>query len=76
MLRGGGDMGIIMILFWVAVIAAIVLVVSGIATGRQSSDGPGNRRQPDAMEILKQRYARDEIDKSHYDAMKHELQQH
>lgn len=67
-------MGIIMILFWAAVIAAIALVVSGVISGRNSSDSPGNRRLPDAMEILKHRYAKGEIDKTQYESMKRELQ--
>lgn len=33
---GGGGMGIIMTFFWIAVIAAIAIVVSSIATGRRS----------------------------------------
>lgn len=72
---GGGGMGIIMILFWVAVIAAIAMVVSGILSGRPSTDSPNNRKAPDALEILKTRYARGEIDKTQYQSMKRELQQ-
>jgi len=72
---GGGGMGIIMILFWVAVIAAIVMVVSGILSGRPTPGGPDNRKAPDALEILKTRYARGEIDKAQYQAMKRELQE-
>jgi putative membrane protein len=76
MTTGGGGMGIIMIIFWMALIAAIALVVSGVISGKNSSDSQGNRRHPDAMEILKHRYAKGEIDKTHYDTMKHELQGH
>ena len=71
---GGTGMGIIMILFWLAVIAAIAMAVSGAVSGRQSSDSPRNQRLPDAMEILKRRYANGEIDKLQYQAMKKELQ--
>ena len=74
MMTGGGGMGIIMVLFWVALIAAIVLVVSGVLSGRHSSDSPDNRRHPDPMEILKHRYAKGEIDKAQYQSMKRELQ--
>jgi len=72
---GGGGMGIVMILFWVAVIAAVVMVVSGIASGRRTSSGPDNPKSSDALEILKGRYARGEIDKVQYQSMKRELQQ-
>jgi len=73
---GGGGMGIIMILFWVAVIAAIVMVVSGIVSGRRTPGGPDNAKSSDALDILKARYARGEIDKIQYQSMKRELQQH
>jgi len=75
MALGGGGMGIIMILFWVAVVAAIVLVVSGIATGRRSPGSRDNEKSSNALEILKSRYARGEIDRVQYQAMKRELQQ-
>ena len=68
-------MGIIMILFWVAVIAAIVMVVSGLLSGRQVPRSPDYRRPPDALEILKGRYAKGEIDRAQYQAMKRELQE-
>lgn len=73
---GGAGMGIIMILFWVAVIAAIAIVISGIFSGRQSTGGSDNQSYPNALEILKSRYARGEIDKTQYQSMKQELQQH
>ena len=76
MMIGGGGMGIIMILVWVAVIAVIALVISGILSGRRSTDGSANPRRPDALDILKSRYARGEIDREQYQAMKHELQEH
>ena len=72
---GRGGIGIVMILFWVAVIAAIAMVVSGIVSGRRSTGGPDNGKPSDALEILKTRYARGEIDKTQYQSMKRELQQ-
>lgn len=77
MTLGGGSMGIIMILFWVAVIVAIVLIVSGIVSSRRSIGGTDNAKSSeDALEILKSRYARGEIDKVQYQSMQRELQQH
>jgi putative membrane protein len=75
MTMGGGGMGIIMILFWVAVIAAIVMAVSGIFSGRPAPGGPDNWKAPDVLEILKTRYARGEIDREQYQDMKRELQE-
>lgn len=77
MIIGGGGMGIVMILFWVAVITAIAMVVSGaISFGRRTTGDPDIGKSSDALEILKGRYARGEIDKEQYRTMKHELQEH
>jgi putative membrane protein len=73
MMFGGGGMGIIMILFWLAVIAAIALIVSGVFSGAQSSGTAQQRSLPDAQEILKRRYANGEIDKAQYEIMKQNL---
>lgn len=72
---GGFGGGGIMIVFWVALIAAVALVVTGLLKGRNDSD-PANHHpntSPDAVEILKQRYARGEIDKEQYESMLHDL---
>ena len=76
MMMGGGGMGMIMILFWVAVLAAIVLLVSGLMTRSRDSNDSGEKTlsEPGALEILKRRYASGEIDKSEYDAIKQDLQ--
>lgn len=76
MLMGGGGMGTIMILFWMAVLTAIVLLVSGLMTRNRDSNAIGEKSfsEPGAMEILKRRYARGEIDKTEYDAIKQDLQ--
>jgi putative membrane protein len=70
MAAGGGGMGIIMILFWVALLSAIALVISAVISSYHSS-GSSNS---DALEILRQRYARGEIDKIEFEQMKHDLQ--
>jgi putative membrane protein len=53
---------IVMILFWGLVIAAIVLVVRGFGT---SSHGSQASRTP--LDILKERFARGEIDKDEFE---------
>ena len=72
---GGGYMGIFMILFWVVILAAVVLVVSGVFSGRSSSSRGQIPPPPDAMDVLKRRYASGEIDRSQYEAMKKDIKQ-
>jgi putative membrane protein len=73
---GGSGMGIIMIVFWVVVITAIVLAVSGMISNRQApSRREGDFGSSDALEILRRRYARGEIDKQQYETMLRDLEQ-
>lgn len=74
-MMGGGYMGIFMILFWAVIIAAIALMVFGAISGRPSSRNECPPVLPDALEILKRRYANGEIDKARYEAMKQEIDQ-
>jgi putative membrane protein len=64
--------GIVMMLFWLLVIGGVIaLVVWAVRNWRPSREatvGPS-----DALETLKQRYARGEITKEEYDRMKHDL---
>jgi putative membrane protein len=76
MMMGGGGMGIIMILFWVVVLIAVGLLVSGLMT-RRSSSGDTVLKVPgeaNALEILKRRYASGEISKIEYENMRRDLQ--
>lgn len=63
----GMGMMLFMLLFWGLVIVAIVLAIRWLVSqGRQSP--------PDsALEILRQRYARGEINKEEFEAMKRDL---
>jgi putative membrane protein len=68
----GGGMGIVMIIFWVVFIGALVLLVSGVINGfRGSQANHDDLRKP--LEILKQRYARGEIDKAEYEDKRRSL---
>jgi putative membrane protein len=60
---------LIIVLFWALVIAAIVLAIRWLirADRRGSHEGPAT---PDALEILRQRYARGEIDEAEYERRK------
>lgn len=59
--------GLMMLLFWGAIIALIVFAVRGFSA-RSASDG-----KPDAAEILRERYAKGEIDDDEYERRKTKL---
>ena len=68
----GGGMGIVMILFWIILIAAVVLLFSGAINGLRGT----KQMREDAsnpLEILKQRYARGEIDKTEFEEKHRDL---
>lgn len=79
MMVGGGS-GLVMILFWIIAGVALVLLISGIWNNqgdRQWGDDTicaPMQRKPDALEILKRRYAGGEIDQTAYEHMKRELE--
>ena len=64
---GGISMMFMMLLFWILVIAVLVFAVRWlISEGKE-------RRSDSAMEILRQRYARGEINKEEFEATKRDL---
>lgn len=67
---GWGGMGIGMLLFWGVLIAAIVLLV-------KNTWGPGScsgrEREKSALDLLKERYARGEIEREEFEQKKHDL---
>ncbi len=70
---GFGIFGMVfMLVFWVLIIAGIVLVVRWLVDQRRpgSASGPGAESP---LDILKKRYARGEIGKEEYDRMKQDL---
>jgi len=71
---GMGWFGMIfMLLFWVLVIAGIVFLIRWLVqnTGSKSSSGAGTGSQ--AMDILKERYAKGEISQDEFESMKKEI---
>ncbi len=64
--------GIIMIAFWIAIIVGIVLLIRWlIISTRTTSHGTGSGES--ALEILKKRYARGEINKEEFEEKKRDL---
>ena len=64
---GGLVMMLMMLVFW-------ALIIAGVVVGLRWLIGQGHAgRRDDAMEILRQRYARGEIDKQEFDARAHDL---
>ncbi|MFA5841441.1 MAG: SHOCT domain-containing protein [Candidatus Paceibacterota bacterium] len=59
---------LLMILFWGAIIYTVFLIVR-----KTSSQGDNTRAYDRSMEILKERYAKGEITKHEFEAMKKDL---
>ncbi|MGE5087815.1 MAG: SHOCT domain-containing protein [Candidatus Levyibacteriota bacterium] len=68
---GGWGFGVVgMLLWWVLIILGIVLLAKWLYRGsRGGGQGTANR----AMEILRERYARGEIDKQEFEERKRDL---
>jgi putative membrane protein len=64
---GGIVMMVMMLLFWGAVIAGIVIAIRWLT----SQAAPG--RRDEALDILRQRYARGEIDREEFEARRRDL---
>ncbi len=64
-------MGIVMIIFWMVLIAAVVLLLSGAVNGLRGTKR--NQEGTSSLEILKQRYARGEIDKTEFEEKQRDL---
>ncbi len=69
---GMGFGGIFMMIFWVLVLVGLVFLIKWLiqTTNRVKSDAGNSNR---ALEILKERYARGEIDIAEFETMKLEL---
>ena len=64
--------GIFMIVFWILILVGLVLVIRWLFQSG-SKKGDSDQRGSRAIDILKERYARGEIDKTQFEGMKRDL---
>lgn len=69
---GYGTWGILGLIFWVLVIIGLVLLIKYLWEGGGIGGG-AKREQESALEILKRRYARGEINKEEFEEKKKDL---
>jgi len=70
---GGWGMGwIFMIIFWGLIIVGLIFLIRWLA-GLTGSRAPYDKTHDSALEILKQRYAKGEINKEEFDQKKRDL---
>ena len=67
----GGGMGIVMTILWIVLVVAVVLLFSGAVNGLRGTKQ--NQEGVSSLEILKQRYARGEIDKAEFEEKQRDL---
>ena len=75
MMRGygmGWFGGIFMVAFWIAVIVGIIFLIRWLIVSAKG-EGGGAKAGESALEILKRRYARGEIDKKEFEQKKKDL---
>jgi putative membrane protein len=71
---GMGWFGMIfMLLFWVLIIVGIVFLIRWLVQNRGSRSSSGVGTGSQAMEILKERYAKGEITSDEFESMKKEI---
>ncbi len=69
---GSGGM-IVMIFFWVILIIGTILIIRYFTAGHRGAAAPGGEtisRERDPLEILKERYAKGEIDTQEFEERK------
>jgi putative membrane protein len=68
----GGFGGILMVVFWILILVGLIFLIRWLiqSTGRDKTTGSGGNG---ALEILKERYAKGEIDKEEFESKKKDL---
>jgi putative membrane protein len=72
MMGGFGWMWLILV-FWILILGLIIWAVVALVRGLSEPKGSGSSRADSALELLKKRYARGEIDKQEYEEKKKDL---
>jgi putative membrane protein len=67
----GGYGGFLMLVFWVAAIAGLIFFLKWVV--EQSRSGTSSSSRESALDILKKRYAKGEIDKEEFEQKKKDL---
>ncbi|MGD2270671.1 MAG: SHOCT domain-containing protein [Desulfobacterales bacterium] len=70
-MTGGWGMGWIMLIFWILVLVGLILIIRWLVQMTGGEKRP--TRSSRAIDILKERYARGEINKAEYETMKKDL---
>ncbi len=71
---GGWLWGLVMLIFWLLVLAGIVFLVLWVLRAyRRGEAAPPSGGTSRALEILKERYARGELTREQYDQMRRDI---
>ena len=77
MMGGYGMMGwfggIFSLIVWILIIVGLILLIKWLVQSTKTEPGPSARQTSSALEILKERYARGEIDKQEFEEKKKDL---
>ena len=65
---------LLMVLFWIILIAGAVWLIKMIFSGTPTRPGEDPGKNENAIDILNKRYARGELDREDYERMKADLQ--